>query len=455
MSSPRYERYKDSGVSWLGKIPDHWEVAPARRVFEQRRDAALPDDEQLSATQRFGVIPQRLFMETQDQKVVLALSGTGNFKHVQKNDFVISLRSFQGGIERSSYEGCVSPAYTVLRATRSVVPDFWTYALKCSSYVAALQTVTEGIRDGKNISYDQFGGLEVPIPPTGEQEQIALFLDRETAKIDALIAEQEKLLALLAEKRQATISHAVTRGLDPNVPMKESGIPWLGEVPAHWEIGVFKRWFSTASGGTPDTSRREEFYAEEGGYPWIRTTDLGNERLVGYEIAITEAALRSTACAMLPVGCVLVAMYGGDGSIGKNALTTFETCINQAVCALLPNDEFDSSFSWRYVQFFRPYWMIGAESSRKDPNISQDLIRSAPVVCPPLEEQQAIALFLDDELKKMDGLIVEAEHANALLKERRSALIAAAVTGQINVRATYASASPQQQQEHSPCPSFA
>jgi len=125
MSLPGYPQYKDSGISWLGQVPTSWAVVQARRLFEQRRDAALPNDEQLSATQKYGVVPQRLFMELEDQKVVLALSGLDNFKHVEPNDFVISLRSFQGGIEHSAYGGCVSPAYTVLRATSKIAPNFW------------------------------------------------------------------------------------------------------------------------------------------------------------------------------------------------------------------------------------------------------------------------------------------------------------------------------------------
>src|SRR5690606_1158359 len=198
MSLPRYPEYKDSGVQWLRLIPSHWEVMPGRRLFDEKREPARPGDEQLSATQRYGVIPQRRFMEAEDQKVVLALAGTGNFKHVQKDDFVISLRSFQGGIEHSNYHGCVSPAYTVLRPRMEVFPRYFAYTLKSSSYISALQTVTAGIRDGKSISFTQFGSLELPLPSLEDQYAISIMLDHETAKIDALIAAQEKLLALLA-----------------------------------------------------------------------------------------------------------------------------------------------------------------------------------------------------------------------------------------------------------------
>ena len=115
MSFPRYPKYKDSGVEWLGQVPEHWNLIQGRRLFSQEREPSKSTDEQLSATQKYGVVPQKLFMEMEDSKVTLALSGIGNFKHVEEDDFVISLRSFQGGIERSKYSGCVSTAYTVLR----------------------------------------------------------------------------------------------------------------------------------------------------------------------------------------------------------------------------------------------------------------------------------------------------------------------------------------------------
>jgi type I restriction enzyme S subunit len=220
MSFPNYSDMHESGIPWIGKIPIGWDVVQGRRLFVQKRDPSEPEDEQLSATQKYGVLPQSKFMELEDQKVTLALSGLDNFKHVQVDDFVISLRSFQGGIEHSAYSGCVSPAYTILRPNHSVHPPFWKYLMKSRGYIEALQSVTDGIRDGKNISYEQFGMVFVPDVPTDEQKSISSFLDAETSKIDALIAEQRRLIELMKEKRQAVISHAVTKGLHPNAPMK-------------------------------------------------------------------------------------------------------------------------------------------------------------------------------------------------------------------------------------------
>ena len=205
-----YPEYKDSGVEWLGAVPTHWNVHGGKRIFSQRREPAFQNDVQLAASQAYGVVPQSLLMEMTGNKVMLALKGTDSFKHVSAHDFVISLRSFEGGIEHSSYTGCVSPAYTVLNAVKIVAPWFYRYLLKSSPYISALQASTDSLRDGKSITYEQFGAILLPLPALEEQRTIAAFLDYETARIDKLIAQQQRLIELLKEKRQAVISHCVS-----------------------------------------------------------------------------------------------------------------------------------------------------------------------------------------------------------------------------------------------------
>ena len=153
-------------------------------------------------------------MELEDQKVTLALNGINNFKHVEKDDFVISLRSFQGGIEWSKYIGCVSPAYTVLRSKQLIEAKYWAFVMKSNGFIATLQTVSDGIRDGKNISYDQFSIINFPLPPFSEQSSIASFLDRETSRIDTLISEARKFIDLLKEYRSSLITAAVIGKID-------------------------------------------------------------------------------------------------------------------------------------------------------------------------------------------------------------------------------------------------
>ncbi|KVZ97532.1 hypothetical protein WT36_04010 [Burkholderia territorii] len=405
----------------------------ARRLFEQRRDAALPEDEQLSATQKYGVVPQRLFMELEDQKVVLALSGLDNFKHVEPNDFVISLRSFQGGIEHSAYGGCVSPAYTVLRATSKIAPDFWAYLLKSDGYISALQTTTDGIRDGKNISYMQFGALCVPVPNLDEQSAIATFLDRETGKIDALIVEQGKLLALLAEKRQATISHAVTRGLNPDVPMKESGVAWLGEVPTHWVKTPIKHVLHAII----DSEHKTAPFYEDGAYMVVRTSNIKSGRLVLDDAKYTDMAgyTEWTSRGRPEPGDII---FTREAPAGEACIVPaeFPVCLGQRT-VLMKTDKtmLNPCYGlWSiYGGLASEFVALLAQGSTVS-HFNMSDIGNIPVLLPPLEEQAAIVSFIDGEIGKLDTLKAEAERAINLLTERRSAVIAAAVTGKIDVR---------------------
>jgi type I restriction enzyme S subunit len=326
MSNSRYQTYFAVEGGWFNELPAHWQKLPSTRVFEQRRESAKEDDEQLSATQKYGVVPQSLFMALDDRKVTLALAGTDNFKHVDEGNFVISLRSFAGGIELSNYSGCVSPAYTCLKARKPIANDYYKFALKCSDYILALQSVTQGIRDGKNISYGEFSRLSVPYPPLLEQLAIATFLDRETAKIDALIAEQQRLIELLQEKRQAVISHAVTKGLNPDAPKKDSGVEWLGEVPEHWEVLPAGRVCEIFA---PQRDK-PDLNAIEDGYPWITLENIKNGNLVNPSAWVSIDAARVAGVRPLAGGSVIASCIG---NFGIAAVTKEDSAINQRICS--------------------------------------------------------------------------------------------------------------------------
>jgi type I restriction enzyme, S subunit len=433
MSFPTYPDYADSGAEWLGRIPTHWGCELGRRLFAQSRLPAMPGDLQLSATQKYGVIPQQMFMELEDQKVVLALTGLDNFKHVEVDDFVVSLRSFQGGIERCKYSGCVSPAYTVLNARHQVDPAFMEYLLKAPPFIAALQSVTDGIREGKSISYEQFGSVHLPIPSVEEQSSISAFLTDETAKIDALVAEQEELITLLKEKRQAVISHAVTKGLDSSVPMKDSGVEWLGEVPAHWEITSLKRhWTATdckhvtaefVEDGIPLASIREVQSR------WVELADAKRTTEHFYKVLIEGG--RDPRPGDL--------IFSRNATVGEVAQVSVEHplfAMGQDVVLLRRIDPSSSpDFLQQVIRSAvvieqLAVCMIGSTFKR----INVEEIRSLVIAFPPTDEQHMISTYLIEQAKQFDQLIDEAVLSIELQRERRSALISAAVTGQIDVR---------------------
>lgn len=363
---------------------------------------------------------------------------------VPSGSIVLSTRAPIGSLGISAVPLSTNQGCKALVPNPGVVARYVTYLLSIGArYLNVLGRGATFLE----LSGDALGSLVIPQPP--EQLQIAIsdFLDRETTRIDALIAKKTRFIELLREKRQAIIFRSVTRGLDVNASIKDSGVSWIGGIPAHWDVGRIKAWFRTQSGGTPDTASFDAFYAPDAPNRWIRTLDLANAPLSATELGLTSEGLRASAASLLPVGSVLIAMYGGDGTIGKNALLEIEACTNQAICALLPNDEFDSRYTFRWVQFLRPYWMIDAASTRKDPNISQEQIRNAFVLRPPLVEQRAIARHVDALTCRLDELTACTKRSIELLSERRAALITAAVTGQIDVQQVSADQFPRSEKE--------
>lgn len=429
-----YPRYKNSHSEWLGHIPSDWEVFDGKRIFKNRRELALACDEQLAASQKYGVVPQSLMMELNDSKVMLALKGTSSFRHVEKNDFVISLRSFEGGIEHSNYEGCVSPAYTVLSATKEISPRFYRHLFKCRAYVSALQATTDSLRDGKSITFEQFGAIPLVLPPVKEQESIADFLDHETAKIDTLIEKQQQLIKLLKEKRQAVISHAVTKGLNPNAPMRDSGIEWLGKVPAHWESKRFKFLCDRIIAGPFGSSITKDMYVQHGYRVYGQEQVIPNDFSIG-DYYISEQDYAGLSRYAVSSGDVLISCVGTFGKIAVFPEEAEPGIINPR----LIKAEIISRCNPYYVReflkseiVFKQFELLSRGGTMGVINIS--ILNEILVAVPPINEQDEIVQYIQKQELKFGRLVDQANNAVELLKERRTALISAAVTGKIDVR---------------------
>ncbi|HEN3606214.1 restriction endonuclease subunit S [Yersinia enterocolitica] len=428
-----YPEYKDSGVEWLGDIPEHWEVFTGKRIFQSVRTPALKHDEQLAASQKFGVIPQSLMMQLNDSKVMLALKGTDSFRHVDENNFVISLRSFEGGIEHSKYSGCVSPAYTVLKNIKQLSYGYYRYLLKCAPFIAALQSSTDSLRDGKSINYEQFSAIFLPIASIFEQAQIAAFLDYETAKIDKLIEKQQQLIELLKEKRQAVISHAVTKGLNPDVPMKDSGVEWLGEVPAHWKIAPLKHLCSLIKDGTHLPPPRVDK-----GVPLLSVRNIinGKFNFRDDDSQISYKDYKSLCSSFIPKkDDVLLAIVGA--TLGKVALVPeMESFHIQRSLGVFRTNELVQSQQLSYIfeskNFQNLLW--GNVGFSAQPGIYLGTLANFSIPVPPINEQTKIIEFISNAVNKLDHLLAQTAQFTSLMQERRIALISAAVTGKIDVR---------------------
>jgi type I restriction enzyme S subunit len=281
------------------------------------------------------------------------------------------------------------------------------------------------------VNGQKYAQCRLTLPPIPEQLTIAAFLDHETAKIDELVSEQERLIDLLKEKRQAVISHAVTKGLNPDAPMKDSGIEWLGEVPEHWEVWKLSHAFDVIGSGTTPKSDNATFY-DDGETAWVNTGDLNDGDLFDCEKRVTELALAEhSSLKIFPPGSLVIAMYGA--TIGKLARLQFSATVNQACCVFAGGVQVRSEFLFYWFTGLRQQ-IISLATGGGQPNISQEILRGLRLACPTHFEQTAIAAFLDHETAKINILTTEANRVIDLLKERRTALISAAVTGQIDVR---------------------
>ena len=231
---------KDSGIEWIGQIPKGWELRRAKTLFTQRNSKGNGIEVLLSPTQKYGVVPQ-----SQLEGVVQVKEDTDlqMFKTVHKGDFVISLRSFQGGFEYSLYEGVCSPAYQVFYPTSPICDTYYRYLFKSQSFISKMNNLTVGIREGKNIQYVDFANSRIPVPPLAEQERIAVFLDAECAEIDTVLEKTRASIEEYKKLKQAVITQAVTKGIRGDRPMKDSGIEWIGNIPAEWDVVRIKNLF--------------------------------------------------------------------------------------------------------------------------------------------------------------------------------------------------------------------
>jgi len=443
MTFPRYPQYKDSGVEWLGEVPAHWTL-PKLKHFTKFFGGGTPSRENLSFWN--GDIP---WVSPKDMKA----------ERIQGAEECIT----ETGLMNST--SSLLPAGMILLVVRSGI-------LKHTIPVAINEVPVALNQDMKALSFDEGSCLNafflrwvqglnaplllawakqgatvesieqaylaesiVPLPPFTEQQTIAAFLDRETAKIDALIAEQQRLIELLKEKRQAVISHAVTKGLNPDAPMKDSGIEWLVEVPAHWEIKRLKFIADVQSGVAKgkDNSRQETIEV-----PYLRVANVQDGFLDLETVTTIEIPASSLERYLLRVGDVLMNEGGDYDKLGRGHIWNgeIEPCIHQNhVFAIRPRG---LSSEWLneitgsdYAQF---YFMTRSKQSTNLASISSTNIMELPVVIPSITEQQQILMSLSDQRNRFDTLTAEAQRAIALLQERRTALISAAVTGKIDVR---------------------
>ena len=421
MSFPRYPSYKDSDVEWLGEVPKHWDVVQ----FKQFVDIQNGSDHK--------------HVEQADGYPVLGSGGIFTYA----SDFL-----YDGESVLLGRKGTIDKPLHITGRFWTVDTMYWTKINPGTSgrftYYSALTIPFEYYSTNTALPSMTKGALNshlVVRPPLPEQTQIAAFLDRETAKIDELVAEQRRLMELLKEKRQAVISHAVTKGLNPDSPMKPSGIEWLGEVPAHWRVKRIKHLIAVLTDFTANGSfaslAENVTYRSEGYSRLVRLTDL-RESLNNEGIYVDESAHHYLVKSELFGGEVLIANVGAYAGYACQMPYTEEKATLGPNMYLIrfKHDVLSNEYGLLCLMSLGVQEQLKiAATSTAQPKLNKNDVKGSVTVIPPsLEEQAEILAFLNNRTEEIDSLTDEAERAIDLLQERRTALISAAVTGQIDVR---------------------
>ena len=436
---------KDSGIEWIGEIPQAWDVRKGKYLFAQRNERGNNVKLQLlSPTQNYGVIPQDEYERLSGMSAV-KLNENINLKAlktIHKGDYCISLRSFQGGFEYSMNEGVISPAYQVFYPTVKISGGYYKYLFKDKGFISVINSYAMSLRDGKNISFEQFGNTVIPVPPLAEQERIAGFLDAKCAEVDALAGEIKEQIATLEEYKRSVITEAVTKGLDASVPMKNSGIEWIGEIPQVWDANRLRNLIVRREGGVwglePDDY--------EQGTICLRVADFnfGKGRFVEDNIDAFTKRKYSYAQILkykLKKGDILIEKSGGGEKTPVGRAVLFD----KAFTALFANFMDRLRFNNEIVNpYFIEYWLRAWYYCGASPyyinqtigiqNINLSLMLAKQIIFyPPLAEQERIVEFLDAKCAKVDALIAEKQNQLATLEEYKKSVIFEYVTGKKEV----------------------
>jgi len=443
-----YPAYKDSGVEWLGETPEHWEVIRVKAIEGNSAEVVQtgPFGAQLHAADYVDDgVPLILIRNIANLRIDDANIPRISHEDAERlsmyrleiGDIVFSRVGSIGRIALCTEQerGWLISGQTLrLRMCNPKLDSkFSLYAFSSSAVLTFVDLQSVGSTRG-SINTDILRNMPLPIPPLPEQHAIAAFLDRETARIDALIEKKERQIKLLEEKRAALISHAVTKGLDPDVPMKESGVEWLGEIPEGWQVIRIGFVAKVGNGSTP--SRTNLDYWSDGDIPWLTSGKINEGVIKTADEFVTTKAMTECHLPKVSANSVLVAITGEGKTRGMSALLKETATISQHLAYITG---FDNRVT---AEFLRLYLMsqynelrrasAGGGSTRAA--ITCEFLRYYPAIVPPVDEQRRITGYIDEETNSIDSLIGKVQTSIGFLREYRTALISAAVTGKIDVR---------------------
>ncbi|MDD3013660.1 MAG: restriction endonuclease subunit S [Candidatus Gastranaerophilales bacterium] len=420
-----YDEYKETDLPWLAKIPDQWSVIRSGYLFQEVVDTGHPELELLSIMMDRGIIKQ-----SDSGRKTRASEDRSLYKKIKSGQLGYNLmNAFMGSIGISKYDGILSPAYAVGKPRLPMNPWFYQYLYKTPLYKVIFDWYSYGIMYERNrLYFDNFKRIPAPYPSLKEQNKIVDFIKLKEKQIKQFIRNKKKLIKLLNEQKQGIINYAVTKGLDPNVAFKSSGVDWLGDIPKHWEICKLRRVCKyVKTGGTP-AGVDEKYYSEEG-FNWYTPGDFKDDiYLVNSARQLSELGKRLVQ--KFPPGTVMMV---GIGSIGKASITKTEVSCNQQINGIVLTDKLVPEFLVYYLRANSNY-IISCGKSTTLPIINQEETKNLIMLLPDLIEQKEIVNFINLEINKINIIISRTIWEIELLQEYCTRLISDVVTGKIDVR---------------------
>lgn len=419
-------KYKDSGIPWMPSIPDTWEVQRGKNILVLNKRPVRESDEVVTCFRDGEVI---LRSERRTDGFTMSDKEIG-YQGINKGDIVIhGMDGFAGSMGVSKSTGKGSPVLVVCSPKYDAVPQFIIYYLRTLAMTNVFVALSTGIRERScDLRWNKIAELQFALPSAIEQQRIADFLDRKCAEIDELAALQETMIAELKRYKQSVITEAVTKGLDPDVPMKDSGVEWIGEIPEGWEMKKIKQEFIIIAGATPKSDDAENW---DGDIPWITPADYTTEQIYVYggKRNLSPKGYDSCSTSLLPQGCLI---FSKRAPIGLVAINAAQLCTNQGCLGCVPKD----SVFTKFVYYTTSVWteqfeLYGSGTTFKE--ISANNFANFKLAFPPFSEQRSIADYLDQKCAEIDELIAIKSRKIEALKEYKKSVIFEYVTGKKEV----------------------
>lgn len=421
-----YLAYKSSGEPWLGEIPLNWQSHRLCQLSSIRSEKNRPELNLLSVFLGRGVIPYG-DGNGQVHKPSLDLA---NYQVVYQGDFVLNnQQAWRGSVGVSSHFGIISPAYVVLKLNSLLNPQYSNYLFQSQIMVAQFVVACKGVGDiQRDLYYPWLRKVIVPVPPLHEQNAIVRYLDYMDRRIRRYIKAKKKLIVLLNEQKQAIIHQAVTRGLDPNIRLKPSGVEWLGDIPEHWEVRRIKSLSLVKRGASPRPIANAKYFDEKGEYAWVRIEDVtASERYLEKTTQHLSELGKSLSVPLQP-GFLFLSIAG---SVGKPIITNIKCCIHDGF-VYFPKFKGNSEFLWRVLSLSVIYSRLGKLGTQL--NLNTSTVGDIKIGWPPINEQIRIVEFCDRATKHIVWAIERTKNQINLIQEYHTRLIADVVTGKLDVR---------------------